>query len=122
MKTLHITVNNKVATYLRRDGDIVCGNSDYQVQFTFDGEWDGYTQKTARFIWNGEYFDVDFTGNTCTVPIIMNAHLVTVGVYAGQLSTTTAAVIGCKPSIICGSDTPNPRHRSELHHRSTSGS
>lgn len=101
MKILHVNIANKIATYQKRDGDIVCGNSDYQIQFTFDSEWDAYEEKTARFIWNGHFIDVDFTGDTCDVPIVQNTDKVKIGVYAGQLSTTTSASIGCKPSILC---------------------
>ena len=108
MKPLHIHVLNKIATYQKRDGDIVCGNNDYQIKFIFDAEWDEHSQKTARFVWGGQYFDVEFEGDTCDVPIIKNTKEVSVGVYAGQLSTTTAAIIGCKPSILCETDEPNP--------------
>ena len=101
MRTLHISVLDKKATYLSRDGDIVCGNSDYVIEFAFDAEWDAYEEKTARFIWNGRYQDVTFTGTSCPVPIITNAVAVKIGVYAGELSTTTSAVIGCQKSILC---------------------
>lgn len=108
MNILHIIVNNRVASYLRRDGDIVCGNSDYQIEFSFDSMWDAYEEKTARFIWNNQYFDVDFTGTTCDVPVISNVDSVRVGVYAGDLHTTTPAIIGCKRSVLCGSETQRP--------------
>ena len=103
MKNLNISVTNKIAKYLQRDGVIVCGNSDYQITFTFDAEWDAYPTKTARFIWNGKYWDQPFTGNVCPVPIITGATEVTVGVYAGDLCTTTPASIPCKRSILCDS-------------------
>ena len=102
MNILHIIVNNKVASYLKRDGDIVCGNSDYQIEFSFDETWDAYIEKTARFIWNDQYVDMDFSGTTCGVPIITNADIVTIGVFAGSLRTTTPATISCKRSILCG--------------------
>lgn len=110
MKILHITVKNKIATYAKRDGDIVCGNGDYQVKFTFDEEWDASSEKTARFIWNGKYYDVKFTGDTCDVPVITNADSVQVGVYTEDdaLQTTTSAVIGCKRSVRCGGGTEHP--------------
>lgn len=104
MKNLNITVINKIATYLRRDGAIVCGNKDYQITFAFDAEWDKYETKTARFIWNGKYWDQPFSGNVCPVPIITGATEVTVGVYAGDLCTTTPATIPCKRSILCGEE------------------
>lgn len=108
MTILHIAVNNKIATYAKRDGEIVCGNSGYHVKFAFDDEWGEHTEKTARFIWNGQYFDVEFTGDTCDVPVITNADAVQVGVYAGDLKTTTSARIGCKKSVLCGGESPNP--------------
>lgn len=101
MKTLHISVADKIATYQARDGEIVCGNSDYQIQFAFDSEWDSYTAKTAVFKWNFQYIEVPFTGDTCAVPIIRNATSITVGVYAGDLCTTTEATIGTKRSVLC---------------------
>lgn len=102
MKKLHITVKDKIATYKKRDGVIVCGNSDYQIVFTFDEEWNSKTTKTARFVWNGEHHDFTFTGTTCTVPVISDATSVAVGVYADELSTTPT-IIPCKRSILCGS-------------------
>ena len=105
MKTLHIIVANKVATYLQRDGYIVCGNSDNQIEFTFDDDWGGHNTKTARFIWNGKYEDVQFSGTVCPVPVIANTDLLVVGVYVEgkNLSTTTPASIPCKRSILCNS-------------------
>ena len=108
MKTLHIDVLNKIATYRSRDGIIVCGNSDYQIQFTFDSMWDEYDDKNARFIWNNQYIDVPFSGDICDVPVITDANEVTIGVYAGDIRTTTGATINCQRSILCGGARPNP--------------
>ena len=108
MKTLHISVSNKVAEYRERDGFIVCGNSNYQIEFAFDSEWDEHEEKTARFVWNKQYFDQEFTGNVCPCPIIKNATEVSVGVYAGNLETTTGANIPCRPSILCDETIPHP--------------
>lgn len=102
MKTLRINVKDKIATYFQRDGVIVCGNKGYKIAFTFDEEWDEYTTKTARFIWNGKYTDKEFTDDECEVPVINDATNVTVGVYAGDLKTTTPAEIPCLISILCG--------------------
>ena len=104
MKTLHVIISNKVATYLQRDGYIVCGNSDNQIEFTFDAEWDAYERKTARFIWNGKYKNVEFEGTLCPVPIVANTERLEVGVYVEDLSTTTSAVIPCRLSVLCHSD------------------
>lgn len=114
MKTLHVIVSNKVATYLQRDGYIVCGNSDYQVEFAFSSEWAAYERKVARFIWGGKPVDVEFSGKVCPVPILANTEQLKVGVYVGEigaamepekLHTTTSAVIPCRLSVLCDSKT-----------------
>lgn len=84
---------------------IVCGNSSYTVEFTFDDEWNGLDTKTARFVYvqDGEvkYQDVDFTGTTAPVPVMANTKEVRVGVFAGSQLTSTPVVIPCEPSIRC---------------------
>ena len=101
---IQIAVKNKIATAEKKT--IICGNSDYSVQFSFDEEWGAYPIKTARFYWGSHYKDVIFEGDTCPVPIIQNATLCEVGAYAGELHTTTPAVILCKKSILCKDGTP----------------
>lgn len=88
------------------DTHIVCGNSDYIAVFDFDAEWDAYETKTARFIWNGKYTDVVFTGTKCPVPVITGAFGVLIGVYAGDLHTTTAATVDTEKSILCRNGLP----------------
>lgn len=89
---------------------IVCGNADYSVKFTFDADWDGLSTKTARFVWVQDgvvkYKDVEFTGDTVEVPVLINTRQVQIGVYAGDLCTSTPARIPCELSIRCGSGVP----------------
>lgn len=103
MKTLQVRVNNKIAVFSSRGGGIVCGNTDYQIEFIFDSEWENANEKTARFIWNGKYVDVKFAGTICPVPLISNTDTVEVGVFASGVCTSTGAVIPCNKSILCGS-------------------
>lgn len=104
MPTISIKVENRRASQAGGD-EYVCGNSDYTVAFVFDAEWDAYTNKTARFSYGGHYQEVLFTGNTCTMPRISDTSRIQIGVYAGDLRTTTAAIVQAKPSILCGSGT-----------------
>lgn len=106
MITLQITVIDKVATYHKRGGSIVCGNSDYQIAFNFDAEWDAYPVKTARFVFDGRYIDKVFEGDTCEAPVLSNTDICAVGVFAGDLCTTTPALIPCIKSILCGTGVP----------------
>lgn len=98
MPVLPITVREKLASYT---GNIpyICGNSDYLVRFDFDNEWDTYPQKTARFVWGSDYTDVMFEGNDCPFPLIESAMTVVVGVFAGNLKTTTGASVSAYYSI-----------------------
>lgn len=109
-----IGVTEKVAA-LRTPSTIVCGNSDYQITFTFDSEWNDYTAKTAEFkYWrNGERLkkEVVFEGSIVNVPILREIDEVEVGVYAGNLRTTTPARIPCARCITDGDavhDPPEP--------------
>ncbi len=105
MPEMNITVRDKIAT--KTDNvDYVCGNSDYIVNFDFDSEWDAYDTKTAQFNVNGKHIPVVFTGNQCKVPVITNTYAFHVGVFAGDLHTTTAARVPCKKSILCDSGAP----------------
>ena len=103
-KTINISVHNKMAA---ADGTIyICGNSDYLVEFDFDREWDAFEYKTARFIYGTTYTDQVFQGNFCPVPVFYNLTSFRVGVFAGDLSTTTPATVYAKKSILCGSGVP----------------
>ena len=104
MRDLHVIVSNKIATYLRRDGSIICGPNNYQIVFSFDSEWDAYETKMARFKWNGKSQEVEFTGSTVKVPTLANTTLLEVGVYVEDLSTTTSAQIPCLLSCLCGDE------------------
>ena len=105
MPIIDISVQNKIATS-PEDAEIICGNSGYVINFTFDSEWDEYNVKTARFRYNGVPIDVPFTGTQCKVPIITKAYGVEVSVYTGMLQTTTPAIINCRKSGVCDDGLP----------------
>jgi lysophospholipase L1-like esterase len=104
MKNIEITVVKKVA-YADGMPTIVCGNNDYTLSFVFDDEWSDELHKVARFsfVKNGlkGFIDVPIENDTCKVPVLLGIGLVRVGVYAGDLRTTTGAKIKCTKSILC---------------------
>ncbi len=103
-KTINVSVQNKIAA---ADGTIyICGNSDYLVEFDFDREWDAFEHKTARFVHGTTYTDQVFSGNLCPVPVLYNVTSFRLGVFAGELSTTTPATVYAKKSILCGNGIP----------------
>lgn len=103
---IEVDVSNKIASLVNKSIVGVCGNSDYVIHFNFDNEWAAYETKTARFKYNGSYTDVIFTGTDCPMPIVQNTYNVEIGVYAGNLHTTTSAYLPMKKSILCGSGSP----------------
>ena len=106
-KTFNVTVKDKIAVNMTDDVLYICGNSDFVVNFGFDSEWDEFDTKTARFIKDDRtYQDVVFQGSQCQVPIISDTYKIRVGVFAGNLKTTTSAVISAKKSILCGNGSP----------------
>lgn len=102
---INVTIRNKIAT---ADKTIyVCGNTDFMVNFDFDAEWDAFSVKTVRFINGDEYVDILMDGNQCAMPLFSNTNTIKVGVFAGDLRTTTSAFIMAQKSILCGgSGTP----------------
>lgn len=103
---LLVTIRDKIATYAGK-ASYVCGNSDYVIRFDMDDEWAAYETKTGRFISeDNSYIDQLFSGNECPVPVISNTYGIRVGVFAGDLHTTTPAYIPAKKSILCASGLP----------------
>lgn len=98
-KVIEITIRNKVAR-IASSPIIVGKNKDYIVRFNFDEDWDKYDTKTARFSQDDEYQDIIFTGNECSMPALDGGKVVEIGVYAGDISTTTPAYLKVQKSII----------------------
>lgn len=98
-KAIEITIRNKVAR-IASSPIIVGKNKDYIVRFDFDEDWDKYDTKTARFSQDGEYQDIIFAGNECSMPALDGGKVVEIGVYAGDISTTTPAYLKVHKSII----------------------
>lgn len=107
--SINISIKDNIAT-LNGEALIVCGNVGYNVKFDFlDEEWHRHLIKTARFTYNvngtTKYQEVIFEGDICPVPILSNITSVNIGVYAGELQTTTPALVACKKSILCDDPT-----------------
>jgi len=111
---INIEVKNRVATYISSGSDPVCGSNNDTVKFHFDEEWRGVPKKTARFVWGGRYYDQEFEGDSCPVPVFVNLTRVWVGVYAGEPAeqepawATTKAEIPYNLSVRCGYELPHP--------------
>lgn len=99
MPEINIMIKNKIATK-SNNMTYICDNSDYVINFDFDDEWDAYDTKTARFAYGGQYTDIIFVGNRCKVPVITNTYAFHIGVFAGDLHTTTPVRVPCRKSIL----------------------
>ena len=100
---IDIEIKNKLAI-LKNDKAIVNNNSNYIVRFNFDSEWDKESTKTARFTFTRnsvvEYIDVVFTGSECKIPNISQVTTIFIGVFDGDLKTTTPCKVKCDYSIL----------------------
>lgn len=98
-KQIVIDVNNKIACLEDKEQFLVCGNNDYEVLFNFDSDWDGIEAKTAVFVYGDTPIHMPFVGNICEGVAVENATLCAIGVFAGNIKTTTGATIQCLTSI-----------------------
>lgn len=110
-KNIEIKIRQKKAVAIG-DPHIVCDNSDYTITFDFDEEWENLLVKTAVFKYKvGDETRSQkqpFSGNIVEMPPINNTRIVEVGVFAGDLKTTTPAWIPCSLSILSGDSVPEP--------------
>ncbi|MDD6011497.1 MAG: hypothetical protein PUC33_01490 [Oscillospiraceae bacterium] len=116
-RNLKVKITDKIAVLMNGENGkrpfIVCDNTDYSITFLFDDEWDLAGAKTARFTYrcNGKDMEqnIPFTGDTVEVPALSQTLKVEVGVFAGNLKTSTSAEIGCLPSALSkGGKVPDP--------------
>ena len=98
MKEIHISVREGVA--LQTDHTpYITGDGEYRVVFDLEKEWEAHPLRTARFQTEGAYVDVVFRGNQCRVPVFTYARTLEVGIFAGNLRTTTPARIFLREGI-----------------------
>lgn len=90
-KTIHITVRSRVPTITEGE-EVISHNSDYEIEFEFDEEWQS-AYKTVYFVCeDGSYQAVVMSGNSCGVPMLDGEHRrIFVGVQAGAAE---------KPSVL----------------------
>lgn len=105
MPEILITVRDKIAQLANRSV-VVCDSTDYVAVFDFDEEWDAYPTRTAQFNFGGLHVPVVFDGAECPMPQVSEASVLRIGVYAGDLHTTTSALVPCLPSIRSGAGAP----------------
>lgn len=105
MKQVHIAVVDKVVTVLDTDVCIDCSSGEeYQLIFTLDAEWSGYTEKTAKLTCGGYFYSEVLVDNACEAPTIKHSGYYCLHLCAGNLHTTTPAMINC----VGVGETPEP--------------
>ena len=116
MPDISIKIRDKIAQ-VQGSPQIVCGNSDYCAVFDFDAEWGDYDEKTMHIVWMDissgtlKHYDVQFSGSTAVLPALYGCDCACIGVYAGDIRTTTPARVPCLRCITDGEpyhDDPPP--------------
>lgn len=101
MKIVLKIVNKKI--FVENEFKIVNNNTDYTIKFVFDKEWSDLDNKTLRIEFeDGNYIDTQFTGDTVALPQISNQKSFRLGVYAGDLHSTSILAVSCEDSILGG--------------------
>lgn len=99
MPEIVVTVKNKMAV---GDGSvIVCNNSDYVVRFVLDSEWDALALRTMRIVYDSyTHTDIAFSGDTVALPTIIDRTSIGIGLYSGDIHTSTCAMFDCERSVM----------------------
>lgn len=99
MPEIVVTVKNKMAV---GDGSvIVCNNSDYVVRFALDSEWDALALRTMRIVYDSySHTDIAFSGDTVALPAIIDRTSIGIGLYSGDIHTSTCAMFDCERSVM----------------------
>lgn len=99
MPEIGISVQNKIASVISGTPQIICGNSDYTLTFNFDEEFAAYAEKTLCIVYRrrGKMVkdEVLFTGDTVALPVLYETDMCAIGVYAGNLISSTCVMIPC---------------------------
>lgn len=109
MPDITIRVREKIAQTVGSPS-IVCGNTGYHAIFDLDAEWDEYELITMRVAWTDTFSgqprhtDVPYIRSIgfAEIPAITDAYEVQLGVYAGDIRTSTPARIPCERCITDG--------------------
>ncbi len=107
MPDITIRVRNRIAEAVGSP-EIICGNSDCNAIFDLDAEWDVHEIKTMRVAWTDTFsgqprhIDVPFFMGFAPIPAIADAYEVQIGVYTGNIMTTTPARVPCVRCITDG--------------------
>ena len=117
MALINVSIRVRVAELADDAPAYICGNEGYTVVFDFDEEWDDIEVKTMRVTWldtftgQQRHIDTEFAGAQLSLPVIADAYEIGIGVYVGNIMTTTAAHLPCERSITDGAtyhDEPAP--------------
>lgn len=107
MADITIKVRNRIAEAVGSP-EIICGNDGYNAVFDLDEEWAAQEIKTMRVAWTDTFsgqprhIDVPFFTGAAAIPAIADAYEVQIGVYTGNIMTTTPARIPCVRCITDG--------------------
>ena len=108
MLDINIAIKNKTPIY--DDISIVCDNSNYVVVWDLDEEWAAYDTKAMHLTYSdGTHAVRIFSGQRVTLPVVTVPGKVGISLYAGDISTSSEALITAKPSGRTGCDpVPDP--------------
>ncbi len=109
METINLVVRKRNLRF--KSGSpktVIAWNTGYIINFDFDEDWEDL--KTIKIVNDkGDTIsDTLFSGNSVEIPKIYNTGYIGIGVYAGDLKSTTPLIISCQKSILDYDGSPIP--------------
>lgn len=88
MKNLIIHEENNNLIIKESYSPLVCGNTNYKLEFVFSEDWSSLTNKIAIFIVDGKKTAVEFEGTIVSVPAMPNANTCQVLLMSSESENT----------------------------------
>lgn len=101
---INLTEENNILTFGGEPLSIVCGNTNYVLEFVFSEEWQSFSKKIAVFVVDGVKKTVGFEGNSCEVPAMPNSNYCLFYLLAGDDNGNSRISTSVKLNLIPSSD------------------
>lgn len=101
---INIIEENNILMFKEEPMKIVCGNTNYYLNFEFSEDWQGVATKIAVFVVDGVKTTVEFEGNECNMPALPNSTCCFMYVISGDESGESLVSSSLRFALIPSSD------------------
>lgn len=101
---INIKEQNNILMFKEEPIKIVCGNTNYYLNFEFSEDWQMQATKIAVFVVDGVKTTVEFEGNECNMPALPNAACCFMYVISGSETGESLVSSSLKFALIPSTD------------------